>query len=103
MNSIFELILQFSTFILMISVLCCFIRMILGETFSDRVIALDLTAYLLISLIAIFSISSDQSIYIDVIISIVFIVFLSTVAFAHYIEWQIYHKLKRRNPNDDDR
>jgi len=71
--------------LIMLSVVFCFIRMTIGPILSDRVVALDLTANLLISFIAIYSVITNQSVYIDVVIALALIVFLTTVAFANFI------------------
>lgn len=91
---IVNLILYFSLLIVMFSVVLAFIRMMIGPALSDRVVALDLTANLLISLIAIFTIITNQPVYIDVVIALSLVVFLTTVAFANLIEW--HSSLKRR-------
>nr|WP_237670884.1 monovalent cation/H+ antiporter complex subunit F [Coxiella burnetii] len=46
--------------ILCLAVVACFTRMVIGPALSDRVIALDLTASLLISIIAVYSLISKQ-------------------------------------------
>ncbi len=79
---------------IMLSVVFCFIRIIIGPILPDRVIALDLTANLLISFIAIYSVITDQSVYIDVVIALALIVFLTTVAFANLIARQSSKKRK---------
>jgi multicomponent Na+:H+ antiporter subunit F len=70
--------------------------MVIGKTLSDRVIALDLTAYQLISIIAIYSVILNQPVYIDIVIALALIIFLGTVAFAQYIEWQRYKKIGQK-------
>jgi len=83
-----NIIIYFSLLLVMLSIVICFIRMIIGPVLPDRVVALDLTANLLISFIAIFSVIVNQPVYIDVVISLALIVFLTTVAFANLIAWQ---------------
>lgn len=83
-----NIIIYFSLLLVMGSILLCFIRMLIGPTLSDRVVALDFTANLLISFIAIFSVIVSHAVYIDVIIALALIVFLTTVAFANLIAWQ---------------
>lgn len=74
--------------IVMLAVVFCFIRMIMGPILPDRVLALDLSANLSISFIAIYSVISNQAVYIDVVIVLALIVFLTTVAFANLIARQ---------------
>ena len=78
--------------ILCLSVIVCFTRIVIGPTLPDRVIALDLTANLLMSMIVVYSLITCQSVYIDVVIALALIIFLGTVAFSQYIEWQQYKK-----------
>lgn len=81
--------------LVMLSVVCCFIRIIIGPILPDRVVALDLTANLLISFIAIYSVITNQPVYIDVVIALALIVFLTTVAFANLITLQSYNEKKK--------
>ncbi|WP_131783203.1 monovalent cation/H+ antiporter complex subunit F [Legionella gresilensis] len=85
----------FSLALIMLSVIFCFIRIIIGPILPDRVVALDLTANLLISFIAIFSVITNQSVYIDVVIALALIVFLTTVAFANLIAGQSFKKKRK--------
>ncbi|BCA95790.1 sodium:proton antiporter [Legionella antarctica] len=82
--------------LVMLSVVFCFIRIIIGPILPDRVIALDLTANLLISFIAIYSVITNQPVYIDVVIALALIIFLTTVAFANLIAWQSYNKKEHK-------
>lgn len=78
--------------IIMLAFAPCFLRMCMGPTLADRVVALDLIVNMVISLIAIYSVITTQSIYIDVIIAMALIIFLGTVSFAQFIEWHSYRK-----------
>jgi multicomponent Na+:H+ antiporter subunit F len=93
--SIWIISIYFSLSLVMMSVIICFIRMLIGPVLPDRVVALDLTANMLISFIAIFSIITNQPVYIDVVIALALIVFLSTVAFANLIAWQSNQKREK--------
>lgn len=73
--------------LVMLAVIFCFIRIIIGPILPDRVVALDLSANLLISFIAIYSVITNQAVYIDVVIALALIIFLTTVAFAKLITW----------------
>lgn len=79
---------------IMLAVLLCFLRICIGPTLADRVVALDLIVNMVICWIAIYSVMTGQSIYIDVIIAMALIIFLGTVSFARFIEWQSYRKRK---------
>ncbi|MBX3065950.1 MAG: cation:proton antiporter [Anaerolineae bacterium] len=63
-----------------------FIRLVRGPSVPDRVVAFDFIATLGIGIIAVYSIATDQSIYLDVAIVLALISFLGTIAFARYVE-----------------
>ncbi|WP_437922261.1 monovalent cation/H+ antiporter complex subunit F [Sphingobacterium sp. LRF_L2] len=74
--------------ILAISVMLVFIRLFKGPTVVDRVISLDLIITIGIGIITVYSIRSNQQIFLDVAIILALIAFLGTIAFAYYIEKQ---------------
>lgn len=87
MSQNYHFLFQIPFVFLSISMVICFIRLIIGPSLPDRVIALDLLAYLLISAIAMYSIITQEAVYIDVVIALALIIFLGTVAFAKLISW----------------
>jgi len=72
--------------LLTIAVILAFVRLVRGPTLPDRVVALDLIATLMIGIIAIYAIATDEPVLLDLAIVLALISFLGTVAFAHYIE-----------------
>ncbi len=84
-----------SSMLIMLAVLLCFLRICIGPTLADRVVALDLIVNMVISWIAIYSVITGRPIYIDVIIAMALIIFLGTVSFARFIELQSYRKRKK--------
>ncbi len=62
------------------------IRLILGPSRADRVVALDLITMLLVAIAAQLSLLYEESAYLDLGLAIALIGFLATVAFARYIE-----------------
>ncbi|MEX0681486.1 MAG: monovalent cation/H+ antiporter complex subunit F [Balneolales bacterium] len=70
---------------LSLSLLISLVRMIIGPTPPDRVVALDLIAFVVMGYIATYSISSGHPVYLDVAIALALIAFFGTVAFARYI------------------
>lgn len=71
--------------VLAVSVILAFARFLKGPTIADRVVALDLMITLCISIIAVYSIISDQSNFLDITILLGLIGFLSTVGFSYYL------------------
>lgn len=61
-------------------------RMVKGETLPDRVVALDLLSMLLTALLVLLAKALSISAYLDVALALALISFLSTVAFARYVE-----------------
>lgn len=62
------------------------LRVVLGPTLPDRVVALDLMATLTMGFIAYYAVLTEQTIFLDVAIVLALIAFLGTVAFAYFIE-----------------
>ena len=62
------------------------VRLILGPSRADRVVALDLITILLVAIAAQLSLLYEEAAYLDLGLAIALIGFLATVAFARYIE-----------------
>lgn len=67
------------------AVLLTIIRLILGPTLGDRILALDLITVLAIGYIGTFAIRTGFTLYLDIAIAIGLLGFLSTIAFARYL------------------
>jgi multicomponent Na+:H+ antiporter subunit F len=72
--------------VLAISAVCATLRMLLGPSLADRVVALDLLGAICIAFVAAFALSVNEPMLVDVAIAVGLIAFLGTVAFARYIE-----------------
>jgi multicomponent Na+:H+ antiporter subunit F len=72
--------------ILGLAVLLAFIRLVIGPSLPDRVIALDLMAALVVAMICTYAIGNNQRVFLDVAIVLALVAFLGTIAFAQYIE-----------------
>lgn len=77
---------NFLYLVLMAALLLAFVRLAIGPSMPDRVVALDLIANLVVATTALYAITTDQQVLLDVAIGIALITFLGTVAFAQYIE-----------------
>lgn len=62
------------------------VRIAIGPSAPDRVVALDLLTTVVIGMIAAYAIATGQPVNIDVAIALAIISFLGTVAFARYVE-----------------
>ncbi len=69
-----------------LAILAVFIRLMRGPSLPDRVIAIDLVAYLTMGFLGAYSILIQEETYIDVALVLGLLAFLGTVAFARYIE-----------------
>lgn len=72
--------------ILGIAMILALVRLLIGPSLPDRVVALDLMTSLGIGTIATYAIATEQAALLDVAIVLALVSFLGTVAFAYYIE-----------------
>ncbi|WP_087026438.1 cation:proton antiporter [Thaumasiovibrio subtropicus] len=70
---------------LLLSFAISLVRLIKGPTLADRVVALDLIAFLTIGFIAVYTLDSGKKAFLDVAITLALVAFLSTIAFARFI------------------
>jgi multicomponent Na+:H+ antiporter subunit F len=68
------------------SILLVFVRFIKGPTISDRIIAVDLLVTIGIGIIAVYSVQTNQSTFLDIALILALIAFLGTVAYSSYIQ-----------------
>jgi multicomponent Na+:H+ antiporter subunit F len=85
---IVEAALTLAMLLVLFGFFCTLLRLILGPRLPDRVVALDLIAYLAIGFIGLYTIWSDEAAFLDVAIALALVVFLATVAFARFAEQQ---------------
>ncbi|HSP11694.1 MAG TPA: cation:proton antiporter [Salegentibacter sp.] len=72
--------------VLAFSILLIFYRFFKGPSIVDKIVALDLLITTGIGVIAVYSITQENSTFIDTAMILALIAFLSTVAFSYYIE-----------------
>lgn len=60
-------------------------RLYLGPTLADRVVSLDLIAFLTIGFIAVYTIDSGQESFLDIALTLALVAFLGTIAMARFI------------------
>ncbi|WP_438042748.1 monovalent cation/H+ antiporter complex subunit F [Sorangium sp. So ce128] len=65
-----------------------FIRLLLGPSLPDRVVAMDLMATVGSGGIALYAMVTDHGVLLDAVMVLSLIFFLGTIAFAHYLERQ---------------
>lgn len=79
-------ILLISLILFGVAILITFIRIIIGPTLPDRVIAMDVIGVNLISAIAIISIIFHTKVFYDVILVLGILAFISTISFSKFLE-----------------
>jgi multicomponent Na+:H+ antiporter subunit F len=72
--------------VISLGMILSFIRLVLGPTLPDRVIALDLISILGLGMLTVYSVASGESVFLDIGIVLTLVTFLATVAFAYFIE-----------------
>jgi multicomponent Na+:H+ antiporter subunit F len=83
-----ELYLQVITAILALAIAVAAMRLALGPSLANRVVALDVVAVLAAALTAVLAIRYEQRLFLDVTIVLALVSFATTVAFAYYIDKQ---------------
>lgn len=71
--------------VIALGLVSAFIRLVLGPTLADRVVALDMIVILSIAIIALDAILTGQVYFLRAGITLALIAFLGTVAFAYYL------------------
>ena len=77
---------QLASVMLALSVVLAFIRLLRGPSLPDRVVAFDLMTSVAVGIMALYSIATGETVFLDVAIVLALISFLGTVAFARYLE-----------------
>jgi multicomponent Na+:H+ antiporter subunit F len=77
---------HFSFACLVIALFLGVYRLLAGPTLPDRIVVLDLLAFVVIGLILVFIVQFGQTVYLNVAVIIALLVFMSTVAFAKYLK-----------------
>lgn len=74
-----------ASLILSIAFLLTVLRVVLGPTLPDRVIALDMLVGIAIGFLALIAVRTGFDLYVDIAIALALVGFLATVAFARFI------------------
>jgi multicomponent Na+:H+ antiporter subunit F len=69
-----------------LSMFLTFVRLVLGPTLPDRVVALDLMGVLAVGMLAAYDVAANQPVLLDPAAVLALVGFLGTVAFARYLE-----------------
>lgn len=86
-----NIVIWLSFAILSLSLLLSFVRLLLGPTLPDRVVALELMASLTVGFIGVHSIASQRFAFLDVAMVLALTAFLAAVGFARFLEKRGMH------------
>jgi multicomponent Na+:H+ antiporter subunit F len=75
-----------SFMLILVSIGIAFVRIVLGPTLPDRVVAFDLLAVLAVAFIGLLALRSGQQVFLDAAIALALVAFVGTVAYARYVE-----------------
>jgi multicomponent Na+:H+ antiporter subunit F len=62
------------------------VRLVLGPTLPDRVVALDLLTMLVVAFLALFTLATGVGAYLDAALALALVGFLATIAFARFVD-----------------
>ena len=88
-----DLSIQISLAMIMLGLAVAFIRLAIGPSLADRVVALDMMTISIIAFCGVYAMVVDDPSFLDVAIVLALVGFLATVALARYAE----RRFKREN------
>lgn len=92
-----EIILTISLILFGVSIAITLVRVLIGPSFSDRVLAMDVIGVILLSAMAILSILFQTKAFLDVILILGILSFISTISFSKFMERGAIIERKRRS------
>lgn len=81
-----DIVIELALLALTLGLILTFIRLVRGPSLPDRIVALELTATLVIGVSALYAIGTDEPALIEVAIALTLVVFLGAAALARYAE-----------------
>lgn len=92
----FRAVLLICLFLLSLSIIVALVRIFMrSSTISDRVLLIDSMSFVLIGIVAVLSIYMDTVAYLESILLIGILAFLSTIALCRYLERGVVIERKR--------
>ena len=87
----------------LLGIILCFVRLIKGPDAADRIVALDLISVQIVAFLAVYSVVSRETSFLDVAIAYALIAFLGTVALARFLMRSPREIRKQQRLDGDDR
>ncbi|MTD31094.1 Na(+)/H(+) antiporter subunit F1 [Planomicrobium sp. YIM 101495] len=81
-----EIVLTIALSLYILAILLALYRIIRGPSMPDRVVALDMIGVNLISAVAVFSVALSTHAFLEVILIVGILAFISTIALARFVE-----------------
>lgn len=81
-----QILIDITLGLLILAMFLAFIRLVRGPSLPARVVALDMMGALTVGIIAVYTVATRQTIFLDVASVLALIGFLGTVAFAYFVE-----------------
>jgi multicomponent Na+:H+ antiporter subunit F len=75
-----------------------FARLVRGPHLPDRIVALDMLALIGICAALLHALATGSTAFLDLALVMALVSFLSTVAFARYVEWVAFRRRAQENP-----
>lgn len=85
MDNTLQAAINFAYIALLLSFAMAFVRVVLGPTLADRVVAVDLISFITIGFIVVYTLDSGQESLLDIALTLGLVAFLGTIAFARFI------------------
>ena len=73
-------------FLMLVSILLCLVRIALGPTAADRIMAIDIFGIVIVSFCAFLTFQTGRNWYLDIAISWSLLNFIGTITLAKYLE-----------------
>lgn len=89
---------ELGLFLIMAGIALGFVRLVLGPTNADRIVALDMMTVNIVAFCAVFSVRSSSSAFLDVAIVLALVGFLTTLALARFAERQMKRRAQPEPP-----
>jgi multicomponent Na+:H+ antiporter subunit F len=96
--SLQQLSLYISIPLLSLTVVLAFIRLMIGPSLPDQVVALDLMSTVGIGAIAVYAIATHEPVFLDVASVLALVAFLGVIAFAYFLEKKGQAEELEKNP-----
>lgn len=94
---------QASLALILIGLAVAFVRLALGPSLADRVVALDMMTVTIISFCGVYAVFTDEPSFLDVAIVLALVGFLATVALARYAERRLERDKGLQDKAKEDR